>query len=177
MMPDIGDHPENLNYSHKLIGMIYWKMKANQTRYRRTRGRVMGSILLIVTSLAMAAQAQDHKSIFSGAHVGMTIEQCQKYYHRLHIGSMGHSGAPQGEVEVEFRTSGDPQRRVYVYYQKANGKIVSVTYAKMGDNETFSKDEIQYLTGLNQGSGLVTKVTEGYFEVSTLEHSKLEQGQ
>jgi len=27
----------------------------------------------------------------------------------------------------------------------------------MGDNETFSKDEIQALTGLNQGSGLVTK--------------------
>jgi hypothetical protein len=147
-------------------------MKANQTRY------LMGSILLIVTSLvmAMAAQAQDDKSIFAGAHVGMTIEQCQKYYHRLHIGSMGHSGAPKGEVEVEFRT-GDPQRRVYVYYQKANGKVVSVTYAKMGDNETFSKEEIQYLTGLNQGSGLVTKVTEGYFEVSTPEHSQLEQGQ
>jgi hypothetical protein len=147
-------------------------MKANQTRY------LLGSILLIVTSLvmAMAAQAQDDKSIFAGAHVGMTIEQCQKYYHRLHIGSMGHSGAPKGEVEVEFRT-GDPQRRVYVYYQKANGKIVSVTYAKMGDNETFSKQEIQYLTGLNQGSGLVTKVTEGYFEVSTPEHAQLEQGQ
>jgi hypothetical protein len=147
-------------------------MKANQTRY------LLGSILLIVTSLvmAMAAQAQDDKSIFAGAHVGMTIEQCQKYYHRLHLGSMGHSGAPKGEVEVEFRT-GDPQRRVYVYYQKANGKIVSVTYAKMGDNETFSKEEIQYLTGLNQGSGLVTKVTEGYFEVSTPEHAQLEQGQ
>jgi len=176
-MPDIRDHLENLNYSHKLIGMIYWKMKANQTRYRPIRGHIMGSILLIVTSSAMAAQAQDDKSIFSGAHVGMTIEQCQKYYHRLHIGSMGHSGAPQGEVEVEFRTGEQPQRRVYVYYQKADGKIVSVTYAKMGDNETFSKDEIQYLTGLNQGSGLVTKVTEGYFEVSTPEHSKLEQGQ
>jgi hypothetical protein len=158
--------------------MTYWKMKANQTRYGPIRGRMMGSILLILTSLAMAtaAQAQDDKSIFAGAHVGMTIEQCQKYYHRLHIGSMGHSGAPKGEVEVEFRT-GDPQRRVYVYYQKANGKVVSVTYAKMGDNETFSKDEIQYLTGLNQGSGLVTKVTEGYFEVSTPEHSQLEQGQ
>ena len=177
MMPDIGDHLENLNYSHKLFEMIYRKMKANQTRYRPIRNRVMGSILVIVTSLAMAAQAQDDKSIFSGAHVGMTIEQCQKYYHRIHIGSMGHSGAPKGEVEVEFRTGGDPQRRVYVYYQKANGKIVSVTYAKMGDNETFSKDEIQYLTGLSQGSGLVTKVTEGYFEVSTPEHSKLEQGQ
>ena len=139
----------------------------------------MSPILLIVTSLAMAiaAQAQDDKSIFAGAHVGMTIEQCQKYYHRLHIGSLGHSGAPKGEVQVEFRTSTDPQRRVYVYYRKSDGKIVSVTYSKMGDNETFSKDEIQYLTGLSQGSGLVTKVTEGYFEVSTPEHSKLEQGQ
>jgi hypothetical protein len=71
-------------------------------------------------------------------------------YHRLHICSMGHSGAPKGEVQVEFLT-GDPQRRVYVYYQKSNGKVVSVTYEKMGDGETFSKDEIQYLTGLNQG--------------------------
>jgi hypothetical protein len=43
------------------------------------------------------------------------------------------------------------------YFLKANGKIVSVTYAKMGDNETFSKNEIQYLTGLNQGSGLVAR--------------------
>jgi hypothetical protein len=139
----------------------------------------MSPILLIVTSLAMAtaAQAQDDKSIFAGAHVGMTIEQCQKYYHRLHIGSMGHSGAPKGEVQVEFRTSTDPQRRVYVYYRKSDGKIVSVTYSKMGDNETFSKDEIQYLTGLNQGSGLVTKASGGEFEVSTPEQSQLEQAQ
>ena len=50
-----------------------------------------------------------------------------------------------------------PNGGVYVYYRKSNGKIVSVTYSKMGDNETFSKDEIQALTGLNQGSGLVTK--------------------
>jgi hypothetical protein len=84
--------------------MIYRKMKANQTRYRPIRNRVMGSILVIVTGLTMAAQAQDDKSISSGAHVGMTIEQSQKYYHRIHIGSMGHSGAPNGEVEVEFRT-------------------------------------------------------------------------
>jgi hypothetical protein len=161
-----------------LIETLFQEMKANQKRYRQIRGRIMSPILLIVTSLAMAiaAQAQDDKSIFAGAHVGMTIEQCQKYYHRLHIGSMGHSGAPKGEVQVEFRT-GDPQRRVYVYYQKSNGKIVSVTYAKMGDNETFSKDEIQYLTGLNQGSGLVTKVTGGEFEVRTPEQSQLEQAQ
>lgn len=138
----------------------------------------MRPILLIVTSLAMAvaAKAQDDKSIFSGAHVGMTIEQCQKYYHRLHIGSMGHSGAPKGEVQVEFRT-GSPQRRVYVYYQKSNEKIVSVTYEKMGDNETFSKDEIQYLSRLNQGSGLVTKESGDSFEVSTPEHARLEQAQ
>jgi hypothetical protein len=151
-------------------------MKANQNRYRPIRDQIMSPILLIVTSLAMAARAQDDKSIFAGAHVGMTIGQCEAYYHRLHIGSMGHSGAPKGEIEVEFRTGGNPQRRVYVYYQKSTGKIVSVTYAKMGDNETFSKGEIQYLTGLNQGSGLVTKVTGGDFEVSTPEQSQLEEG-
>jgi hypothetical protein len=57
------------------------------------------------------------------------------------------------------------------------GKIVSVTYSKMGDNETFSKDEIQALTGLNQGSGLVTKVSGGEFEVSTPKQLQLEQDQ
>jgi hypothetical protein len=160
-----------------LIEMIYRKMKAKQIRYRPKRGQILG-MLLIGTSfaIAMTGKAQDDKSIFAGAHVGMTIEQCQKYYHRLHIGSMGHSGAPKGEIQVEFRT-GDPQRRVYVYYQKSNGKVVSVTYEKMGDGETFSKDEIQYLTDLNQGSGLVTKATGDSFEVSTPEHSQLEQGQ
>jgi hypothetical protein len=139
----------------------------------------MRPILLIVTSLAMAmaTQAQDDKSFFAGAHVGMTIGQCETYYHRLGIASLGHSGAPQGEVQVEFRTSADPQRRVYVYYRKSNGKIVSVTYSKMGDNETFSKDEIQSLTGLNQGSGLVVKLSGEYFEVSTPKQLQLEQGQ
>jgi hypothetical protein len=52
-----------------------------------------------------------------------------------------------------------------------------VTYSKMGDNETFSKDEIQALTGLNQGSGLVTKVSGGEFEVSTPKQLQLEQDQ
>jgi hypothetical protein len=152
-------------------------MKANPNCYGPLRGRITRAILLIVvSSLAMAAQAQDDKSIFAGAHVGMTIGQCQAYYHRLGIGSIGHSGAPKGEVQLEFRT-GDPQRRVYVYYQKSTGKIVSVTYAKMGDNETFSKDEIQYLTGLNQGSGIVTKVSGSDFEASTPKQLQLEQGQ
>jgi hypothetical protein len=55
--------------------------------------------------------------------------------------------------------------------------VIRATYAKMGDDETFSKDEMQYFIGLSQGSGLVTKVTGGYFEVSTPELSQLEQGQ
>jgi hypothetical protein len=123
-------------------------MKANQKRtstiagqYRPIRGRIMGPILLFVTSLAMAmaVQAQDDKSFFAGAHVGMTIGQCETYYRRLGIGSLVHSGAPQGEVQVEFRTSTDPQRPVYVYYRKSNGKIVSVTYSKMGDTRRFPK--------------------------------------
>jgi hypothetical protein len=168
---------------------IYHEMKANQKgerrpstiagRYRPIRSRMVSPILLIVTSMAMAmaAKAQDDKSFFAGAHVGMSIGQCETYYHRLGIGSLGHSGAPQGEVQVEFRTSSDPQRRVYVYYRKSNGKIVSVTYSKMGDNETFSKDEIQALTGLNQGSGLVTKASGGDFEIGTPKQLQLEQAQ
>ena len=69
-----------------------------------------------------------------------------------------------------FRTSAFPQRRVYVFYGKSNRKIASVMYWKLGENETFSKHEIQFLTSLNQGHGsLVTQISENgsEFEVST----------
>jgi hypothetical protein len=137
--------------------------------------------LTVVTSLAMAAQAQDDKSFFAGTHLGMTIEQCEAYYHKFdNIGSLGHGGAPQGEAQVDFRTSAAPQRRVYVFYGKSTRKIVSVMYWKLGENETFSKDEIQFLTSLNQGRGsLVTQISENgsEFEVSSPRQFQLEQAQ
>jgi Superinfection immunity protein len=126
-----------------------------------------------------AAQAQDDKSFFAGTHLGMTIEQCGAFYHGFGIYAVGHSGSPQGEAQVDFRTSAVPQRRVYVFYRKSTGKIVSVMYWKLGENETFSKDEIQFLTSLNQGGGLVTQVSDGgsEFEVSTPRQFQLEQAQ
>jgi hypothetical protein len=139
------------------------------------------SNLTVVTSLAMATQAQDDKSFFAGTHLRMTIEQCEAFYHNFgNIDSLGHSGAPRGEAQVDFRTSAAPQRRVYVFYGKSNGIIVSVMYWKMGENETFSKDEIQVLTGLNQGRGsLVTQLSENgsEFEVTTPRQFQLEQAQ
>ena len=53
-------------------------------------------------------------------------------------------------------------------------------YWKLGENETFSKDEIQFLTSLNQGRGsLVTQISENgsEFEVSTPRQFQLEQAQ
>ena len=121
------------------------------------------------------------KSFFAGTRLGMTIEQCEAFYHKYgNIDSLGHSGAPQGEAQVDFRTSAAPQRRVYVFYGKSNRKIVSVMYWKLGENETFSKDEIQFLTSLNQGRGsLVTQLSENgsEFEVSTPRQFQLEQAQ
>jgi hypothetical protein len=126
-----------------------------------------------------AAQTQDDKSFFAGTHLGMTIEQCGAFYHGFGIYAVGHSGSPQGEAQVDFRTSAVPQRRVYVFYRKSTGKIVSVMYWKLGENETFSKDEIQFLASLNQGVVLVTQVSEdgSEFEVSTPRQFQLEQAQ
>ena len=64
---------------------------------------------------------------------------------------VGHSGSPQGEAQADFRTSAVPQRRVSVFYRKSTGKIVSVMYWKLGENETFSEDEIQFLTEIDNG--------------------------
>lgn len=76
-------------------------------------------------------------------------------------------------------------RRIYVYVRKKDRKIVSVTYWKMGENETFSPDEVRYLTNLNSGQGrLVTHLNEEYkdssgteFEITTAAQDKLEQAQ
>jgi hypothetical protein len=71
----------------------------------------------------------------------MTINQCEAYYKNYgnDTGAMQHSGAPPREVQVDFRTSSVPQRRVCVYFRKADRKIVSVLYWKLGENETFTQ--------------------------------------
>jgi hypothetical protein len=113
---------------------------------------------------------------FAGAHLGMTIKQCSDYYKQFgDVGAMGHSGAPPGQEQVDFRTGTVPQRRVYVTFRKSDGKILSVLYWKLGESETFTDEELQELVRLNAGNGtLTTKLTEGEFIVTTPKQYRLE---
>jgi hypothetical protein len=136
-------------------------------------------LLLTLTALGLVTNAlADDKTFFSGAHLGMTIEECVAYYH----GGTSHSGAPPGERLIDFRTNSEPTRRVLVYCRTSDRKIVSVIYWKMGVNETFTPEEIRYLTDLNRGQGsLVTHLygdnnADGAeFEVTTHAQDKLER--
>jgi hypothetical protein len=115
----------------------------------------------------------DDKAFFSGAHVGMTIQDLKAYYRKFgNVGEMWHSGAPTGEREFDFRTDSVPQRRVYVDVWQSDNKIVRVMYWKLGDGEAFSAAEQSYLTNLNDGQGPVTVgIVDGSagseFEVTT----------
>jgi hypothetical protein len=115
---------------------------------------------------------------FAGAHLGMSIKECSDYYKQFDgVGAMGHSGAPLGERQVDFRTSTNPQRRVYLFFREADNKIVSIMYWKLGDDETFSIAEQGYLTGLNRGHGpITTRIVEGGsgFEVTTPRQRQIE---
>ena len=127
---------------------------------------ILGAIL--VTTLSAKA---DDKAFFSGPRLGMTLQALDAYYKKsVNIGALEHSGAPPGERQVDFRTSTDPQRRVYLFFRKSDNKIVSIMYWKLGDGETFSTAERDYLTGLNGGHGpITTRIVEGGsgFEVTT----------
>jgi hypothetical protein len=147
------------------------------------------SLLMALASLSVAdaAKAVDDKTFFSGAHLGMTLDECYAYYDDSVAdgGIAEHSGAPRGERQIDFRTDSNPMRRVYVYVRKKDRKIVSVTYWKMGENETFSQEEIHYLRDLNSGHGsLITHLDDKYkdtsgteFTVTTAEQEKIEREQ
>jgi hypothetical protein len=143
--------------------------------------------LTVLASLSLAnAQAVDDKTFFSGAHIGETIDECMAYYYPhggptrpigapalgpiplggrtpstgaiADAGSCWHSGAPEGEEEVDFRTNSNParQRRVLIDYRTSDRKIVCISYWKVddGNEKSFSKEEIRYLTALNSGQGV-----------------------
>lgn len=145
----------------------------------------MKKALLILTALASLTIANysaraDDKSFFAGAHLGMFINQCEAYYKnsRQDVGALEHSGPPPREAQVDFRTSSIPQRRVYVYFTKADRKIVSVLYWKLAENETFSSAEIQFLININREQGpLITKIVEegSGFLVTTPRQYQIEQ--
>ena len=131
--------------------------------------------LILSSRIALAA---DDKTFFSGGHLGMTIDECVAYYRKIADGGiLDHSGAPRGEGQVDFRTAAVPQRRVYVFFRKADNKIVSIMYWKLGDGETFSADERNYLTNLNSGHGsIIARTVEGGsgFEVTTPRQRQIE---
>jgi hypothetical protein len=117
---------------------------------------------------------------FAGAHLGMSIRQCSEYYKQLHnVGAVAHSGALAGQEELDFRNNASPQRRVYIAFRKSDGKILSVIYWKLGDDETFSAEELQELIRLNAGNGpLTTKlVAKGEFMVTTPKQYRLQRSE
>jgi len=117
---------------------------------------------------------------FAGAHLGMSIKQCSDYYKQFgDVGAMGHSGAPPGQQEVDFRNSTNPQRRVYVTFRKSDGKILSVIYWKLGEDETFSAEELQELVRLNAGNGTLTTklVDKSEFMVTTPKQYRLQRSE
>ena len=97
---------------------------------------------------------EDDKAFFGAMHLGLDLDQCETNYHQFgNVDVTWHSGAPESQEYVEFRLITHPQRRIYVYCQTATKKIVSVSYEKSGQDETFFAEEIQFLTDLNQGQG------------------------
>ena len=110
----------------------------------------------------------------------MTVNQCCACYreHGEKVGILQHSGAPQNEIQLDFRTVSLPQRRVYVYVRKSDLRVISAMYWKLGENESFSKDEIGFLLDLNQGPDPLTiQISENgsEFEITTPQQYKIEQ--
>ena len=94
----------------------------------------------------------------------MTIQTLDAYYRGLgHVSPpLYHTVAPLGQGQLDFRTNTQPQRRVYISFRELDGTILSVTYWKLGDGETFSAAEQNYLTSLNrQHAPLIAKIVDG----------------
>jgi hypothetical protein len=126
----------------------------------------MKQILLALTAaagLTTAAYAIDDQTFFSGIRLGMTLKQVEAYYKTYghELGLMWHSGALEGEKDYDIRTSSVPQHRIYFSVRADNGKVISVTYWKLGNDETFSPEELRQLTAQNKltTGKLFTKAT------------------
>jgi hypothetical protein len=149
--------------------------------------QVMKSMLLaLMTVMILAnmanAKAVDEWTFFSGAHLGMTIEEAAAFYRPgtpgtiATGGSTSWGGAPSGQHYVDFRNYDSHDWRVLVCYRESDGKIVLVDYWKIG--EKFSKEQTNYLTDLNRPYGpLVSRLDDDSkeFVITTPEQDKLEQ--
>jgi hypothetical protein len=145
----------------------------------------MKRILLILMTLASVAMAKgvDERTFFSGAHLGMTIEDVADFYNVgtpgtiATGGSTSWGGAPSGQHYVDARNYDDSHDwRVLICYRESDHKIVLVDYWKIG--EKFSQEQTNYLTDLNRPYGpLVTRLDDDgkEFIVTTPEQDKLNQ--
>jgi hypothetical protein len=60
-----------------------------------------------------ALTAVDDKTFFSGAHLGITIDECAAYYRPIaEAGTVEPNGVPRGEKYIDFHTLSDPERRL-----------------------------------------------------------------
>jgi hypothetical protein len=134
--------------------------------------------ILAVNGLTHDTNSQADTAFFSSVHLGMTIDEARKSYHKLgNVAALWHSGAPPGQEQVDFRSDTVPQRRTVIYYSVADNKILSVIYWKLGEGETFSKAERNHLIKLsgNRADLTVTIFAEGSeFEVTTPKQFKIE---
>jgi hypothetical protein len=141
---------------------------------KRTTLVALASLIIATSSHAENNESKPaspavEKAFFTVVRLGRTIDQCQADYHKfaVRVDVMWHSGAPKDQKIEEYRLITYPQRRIYVHYWVASKKIVSVGYMKVGANETFSQEEMQFLTSLNQGHGaLKTDLQYGMFSVT-----------
>lgn len=77
---------------------------------------------------------------------------------------------------VEFRTTAAPQRSVQIYYRRdRNNQVVSVSYGKRENGETFTEAEREYLLNLNNGHDITTEDQGWVYEVATPQQYKIER--
>jgi hypothetical protein len=116
--------------------------------------------LMVLASVAMA-KTVDEWTFFSGAHLGMTIDEYAAYYFPLADTYFGYGGAPEGQKYVDFRSYGSSvpyhDWRVLVHYRESDRVIVSIEYWNASGK--FSKEMISRLKDLNKGyPDLITRL-------------------
>jgi hypothetical protein len=135
-----------------------------------------GQELLELQEQILGAVPADDKRFFSGAHLGLRMQDCLAYYRKLgNVTVQWSSDAPAGQAKVDLRTTKFPQRSVEVYYDRGDHKILSVSYGKRGHGETLSKTERQYLKSLNSGHDIKIDDQGWVLEVITPKQYRIEQ--
>jgi hypothetical protein len=160
-----------------------WGSRADEFRHDEDKNKGLAAIktkncrdyLKQASVIFAEMNSQADTAFFSGVHLGMTIDEAGRQK-ADDVAMLWHSDAPPGQEQVDFRNRAVPQRRIYVYYSLSDNKIVSVSYWKLGEGETFSKAEQDHLVKLN-GDPKELKVTlldQDYLEITTPKQFKIE---